>query len=89
LAELGNLAAKADKGSDKIAARVALELAKRCSVVGKAGMDADLDVEKLALSRGAAVFTNDKVLKKRLFSNGITVIYLRQGRYLEATKKEF
>jgi len=28
-------------------------------------------------------------LKKRLFSNGITVIYLRQGRYLEATKKEF
>ncbi|MCX6675127.1 MAG: DNA-binding protein [Methanothrix sp.] len=89
LAELENLAAKAKKGSDKIAAHVALELAKRCSVVRKVDMDADLDVEKLALSNGAAVFTNDKALKKRLFSNGITVIYLRQGRYLEATKKEF
>ena len=89
LAELRNLAAKANIGGDKIAARVALELAKRCSVIGEAGVDADFDVESLAISKGAAVFTNDKALKKRLFSNGITVIYLRQGRYLEATKKEF
>jgi rRNA-processing protein FCF1 len=43
----------------------------------------------MALREGAAVFTNDKALKKRLFSKGITVIYLRQGQYLEATKKEY
>jgi uncharacterized protein len=89
LQELGSLAVKAEKGSDKVAARVALELAKRCRVIGKTFEDADLDIEKLAMSEGSAVVTNDKALKKRLFSNGITVIYLRQGRYLEATKKEF
>ena len=42
-----------------------------------------------AEKEGAAVFTNDRALKKRLFSKGITVIYLRQGRYLEAMKKEY
>jgi rRNA-processing protein FCF1 len=89
LAELRTLAIRADKGRDKIAARVALGLANRCSTVGDADMDADLAIEKLAFSLGAAVFTNDKALKKRLFSKGITVIYLRQGRYLEAMKKEY
>ncbi len=89
LAELRILAARADKGKDKVAARVALGLANRCSTVGHADVDADLAVEELALSEGAAVFTNDKPLKKRLFSKGITVIYLRQGRYLEAMKKEY
>ena len=89
LGELHYLAAKADKGRDKIAARVALGLAEQCNTVGIDNFDADLAIEKLAISEGAAVFTNDKALKKRLFSKGITVIYLRQGRYLEATKKEF
>ena len=52
-------------------------------------IDADQAIEEMALREGAAVFTNDKALKKRLFSKGITVIYLRQGQYLEATKKEY
>jgi uncharacterized protein len=89
LGELHHLAAKACKGRDKIAARVAIGLAERCSKIGEDDFNADLAIEKLAFSEGAAVFTNDKALKKRLFSKGITVIYLRQGRYLEATKKEF
>jgi len=50
---------------------------------------ADRAIEELAISQKAAVFTNDRILKKRLFSKGITVIYLRQGRYLEAAKKEY
>jgi hypothetical protein len=83
------LAVKADKGRDKIAARVALGLTERCSVVGEDNFDADQAIEEMALREGAAVFTNDKALKKRLFSKGITVIYLRQGQYLEATKKEY
>ncbi len=87
--ELRSLAARADKGRDKTAARVALGLSERCNVVGEDNSDADQAIEELALKEGAAVFTNDKALKKRLFSKGITVIYLRQGRYLEATKKEY
>lgn len=87
--ELRSLARSADRGKDKIAARVALELARRCVVIGENIPDADLAIERLAIAKDAAVFTNDKPLKKRLFSKGITVIYLRQGRYLEATKKEY
>ena len=89
LGELRSLATRADKGRDKIAARVALGLSERCSIIGEDNFDADQAIEELALNEGAAVFTNDKALKKRLFSKGITVIYLRQGRYLEATKKEY
>ena len=89
MGELRSLAVKADKGRDKIAARVALGLTERCSVVGVDNFDADQAIEEMALREGAAVFTNDKALKKRLFSKGITVIYLRQGQYLEATKKEY
>lgn len=87
--ELRSLATKADKGRDKIAARVALGLSECCHIVGEDNFDADQAIEELAIKEGAAVFTNDKALKKRLFSKGITVIYLRQGRYLEATKKEY
>ena len=89
IGELRSLARNADRGRDKVAARVALELAGRCVVVGEDIPDADLAIERLAHAKDAAVFTNDKHLKKRLFSSGITVIYLRQGRYLEATKKEY
>lgn len=89
LGELRSLAIRADKGRDKTAARVALGLAERCNAVGEDNYDADQAIEELALETGAAVFTNDRALKKRLFSKGITVVYLRQGRYLEATKKEY
>jgi len=89
LGELRFLAKKADKGRDKIAARVALGLAKGCHAVGEDNFDADQAIFELAQETGAAVFTNDKALKKRLFSKGITVVYLRQRRYLEATKKEY
>jgi hypothetical protein len=89
LGELRSLTTRADKGRDKIAARVALGLAESCNLVGEDNFDADKAIEVLALETGAAVFTNDKALKKRLSSKGITLIYLRQGRYLEATKKEY
>ena len=89
LGELRSLAKRADKGRDKIAARVALGLAESCSTVGVDNFDADQAIVDLAMKTGAAVFTNDKALKKRLFSKGITVVYLRQRRYLEATKKEY
>jgi len=89
LGELRSLAIRADKGKDKIAARVALGMAEGCEAVGVDNYNADQAIIDLALETGAAVFTNDKALKKRLFSKGITVIYLRQGQYLEASKKEY
>ena len=89
LGELRSLAMRADKGKDKIAARVALGMAEGCNAVGEDDHNADQAIIELALETGAAVFTNDKALKKRLFSKGITVIYLRQGQYLEASKKEY
>ena len=89
LGELRSLAMRADKGKDKIAARVALGMAEGCEAVGVDNYNADQAIIDLALETGAAVFTNDKALKKRLFSKGITVIYLRQGQYLEASKKEY
>jgi len=89
IGELRSLAEGADKGRDKTAARVALGLAERCRVVGIDNCPADQAILELAEKECAAVFTNDKALKKRLFTKGITVIYLRQGRYLEAMKKEY
>lgn len=89
MGELESLSRNAEKGRDKVAARVALDLAARCRILGEDSLDADRAIEELAEETGAAVFTNDRALKKRLFSKGITVIYLRQGRYLEATKKEY
>lgn len=87
--ELRLLAERAEKGRDKVAARVGEGLVGQCRIVDVSERDADSAVEKLAISEGAAVFTNDKAMKKRLFSKGIPVIYLRQGRYLEAMKEEF
>jgi len=87
--ELRLLAERAEKGRDKVAARVGEGLAGQCRTVDVLERDADSAVEKLAILEGAAVFTNDKAMKKRLSSKGITVIHLRQGRYLAAMKKEF
>jgi len=89
LRELKSLTTRADKGRDKMAARVGLGLAGQCKIMDTLVKDADRAIEELAISENASVFTNDRILKKRLFSKGITVIYLRQGRYLEAAKKEY
>ncbi|MGA9098791.1 MAG: PIN domain-containing protein [Methanotrichaceae archaeon] len=85
LAELETLKTKGDKGLDKIAARVGLGLAERCKIIDDVSGSADQAIEHLSVRENAAVFTNDKALKKRLFNKGITVVYLRQGRYLEVT----
>ncbi len=79
--ELTHLAKNA-KGLDKRAARVGTGLAGRCQVIDADG-NADDALVSLAARENAAVFTNDKILKKRLISQGITVVHLRRGRYLE------
>jgi rRNA-processing protein FCF1 len=89
LEELKMLTIKGNKGLDKIAAKVGLGLAARCSVISALAGNADQAIEDLAVRENIAVFTNDKALKKRLSSKGVTVIYLRQGRYLEAARRSF
>ncbi len=89
LFELEALASLADTRRDRTAARIGLELAGRCEVVEATGV-ADEVLVDLALKAGAAVFTNDKELKKKLSSRCVTVIHLRQRRRLEiANRKEF
>ncbi|KUK43774.1 MAG: PIN domain-containing protein [Methanothrix sp.] len=89
LRELEALARVADSGGNRIAARIGLELAKGCEIVEAFG-EADAALVDLALKTGAAVFTNDKELKKKLSTRGVTVIHLRQRRRLEiASGKEF
>jgi rRNA-processing protein FCF1 len=89
LEELKMLTTRGDKGLDKVAAKVGLGLAERCSLACGCAGSADQAIEEMAVRENMAVFTNDKDLKKRLFSKGITVIYLRQGRYLEAARRSF
>ncbi len=64
------------KGKDRKAAKIALSLLERCTIIEKNGFADDVIVE-LALNENAAVLTNDIELKKRLCSKGITTVYLR------------
>ena len=80
----------ADTKKDRIAAKIGLEMARGYCRILDSEDGADLALLRLAQEENAAVFTNDKDLKKRLSSKGITVIRLRQRHYLEiATRKEF
>jgi hypothetical protein len=82
LCELQRLVRKA-RGEDRIAAKVGLSLAERCEVIGEneTGLLDDIIV-RLAVERKLAVCTSDAVLKKRLSTKNITVVYLRQTNRL-------
>lgn len=82
LREIEALAGLADSRRDRTAAGIGLKLASGCELVEASG-EADDVLVGLALETGAAVFTNDKELKKKLSTRGVTVIHLRQRRYLE------
>ncbi len=86
LNELEALASLAESRRDRAAARIGLALAGRCELVEAAG-EADQVLVDLALKAGAAVFTNDKELKKKLSTRCVTVIHLRQRRRLEIAKR--
>jgi uncharacterized protein len=73
--ELGKIIASG-RGKDKMAAKLALSLLDRCTIIEESGFADDLIVEK-AICMKASVFTNDAELKKRLCSKGVTIVYLR------------
>ena len=66
----------AGRSKDRTAARIALSLLDRCTIVDKNGYADDIIID-LAVSMDAAVLTNDAELKKRLCSKGVTNVYLR------------
>jgi hypothetical protein len=64
------------RGRDKTAAKIALSLLDRCTIIEKNGFADDI-ITDMAMGMNAAVLTNDIELKKRLCSKGVTIVYLR------------
>ncbi len=74
---------KRSKGSNSIAASVALEIA--CSPpikVIKVDLDENENVDDALLRISKVLCTNDRKLRKKAKNEGITVVYLRQRKYL-------
>ncbi|MDO8727582.1 MAG: DNA-binding protein [Candidatus Methanoperedens sp.] len=69
------------RGKDRTAAKVALSLLERCSIVEKHGFADDVIME-LAQSTEDPVLTSDIELKKRLCSKGVTIVQLRERTHL-------
>ena len=65
------------KGKDKNAAKIALSLLERCTIIEKNGYADDIIMD-IAVDTNMAVLTNDIELKKRLCSKGVTNVYLRE-----------
>ncbi|MDD5473226.1 MAG: DNA-binding protein [Candidatus Methanoperedens sp.] len=64
-------------GKDRTAAKIAVSLLDRCTIIEKNGFADDM-ITDMAVDMNAAVLTNDIELKKRLCSKGITTVYLRE-----------
>ena len=69
------------RGKDRTAAKIALSLMERCTIVEKEGFADDVILD-LAVSKEDAVLTNDIILKKRLCSKGVTIVQLREKTHL-------
>jgi rRNA-processing protein FCF1 len=78
--ELEGLKAKL-RGKDRAALGVAIALAKRCRIVEAPG-SADDVLATMAKDMGAAVFTNDVALRKRLKMEGVKTIFMRSRHVL-------
>ena len=71
------------RGKDRTAARIALSLVDRCTVIDENGVVDDIIVD-MAVKMNAACLTNDIELKKRLCSKGVTIVHLRDKTHLSA-----
>lgn len=73
------------KGNDKLACAIALQIAQGGSFIIE-NVDKTEHVDNLLLNLCTdmdVLCTNDKILRKRAKKRGITVVYLRQHRFLE------
>jgi len=69
-------------GRVSVASRVALKFAERMRIVDSPLENADESVIYTAKNEGAAVFTNDRDLRKKARSAGIPVVYIRNLKIL-------
>jgi rRNA-processing protein FCF1 len=69
------------RGRDRTAAKIALSLLDRCTIVEKEGFVDDVIME-LATSKEDTVLTSDVELKKRLCSKGVSIVQLRERTHL-------
>jgi len=69
------------RGRDRTAAKIALSLLDRCTIVEKEGFADDVIME-LATSKEDIVLTSDVELKKRLCSKGVSIVQLRERTHL-------
>ena len=74
---------KRERGSDRMAAKVARYMMDRCERITDAKGPADDVILRLAKEMGASVLTNDVGLKRRLAEEGIQTISLRQKNKLD------
>ncbi len=74
--ELENIYSRG-RGKDRAAAKIALSLIDRCTIIEKEGTADDIILD-LATETNAACLTNDIELKKRLCSKGVTIVHLRE-----------
>ncbi len=65
------------RGRDRAAAKIALSLLDRCTIIEKEGIAVDIILDMAAQTK-AACLTNDIELKKRLCSKGVTIVHLRE-----------
>lgn len=73
------------RGRDAAAARVGLDLARRCTVLPSpepAG-DVDREVIRVAEEAGCVVVTNDRAVRRSLLGKGLGVVSLRSRKRLE------
>ena len=71
-------------GKEQRFAKLALEIAKRFEVLGDHAQGAQVDDQlvQMAKSRGYIVATSDSRLRRRLRKEGVSVIYLKDGRLI-------
>ena len=83
--------AKTAKGNDKVAARVALQLAEQCQVIDNPSDPsvagpfkyADDIITAAAVKYSLSVLTNDAGLRQKLIKNKVSVISMRQTKRLD------
>jgi len=75
----------AGRGRDAAAARVGLDLARRCTVLPSPGPAGDVDGEmvRIAGEERCVVVTNDRELRRSLLGRGLGVVSLRNRKRLE------
>jgi rRNA-processing protein FCF1 len=73
------------RGRDASAARVGLELARRCRVLPDPESTGvvDRDVIRVAEDAGCVVVTNDRAVRRSLLGKGLGVVSLRNRKRLE------